>query len=298
MKPTLSPRTVIIGFFVLIALVRVAAQNAGVRQSNAYEHAKHVAIVGYNGDAMEPSLSPDGQILLFNSLNDPKQVTKIFWAKRSDDLTYVLQDQIGSLNTAQLQGTPSIDEDGNLYFVSPRTYKETLSTIYTGKFANGKVTGIRLVDDVSPKVSGIVDTDVDVSPDGNTLVVSESQFADGKMKTCRLVVYDREGDAFRRTSSSDNILKSVNSGTLDYAGTLSRDRRTIYFTRALSFPQVQPGIYMATRRTTKFRFSKPRHLAAVNGFAEAPALSPDGNALYYHAKLNGSFGIWRVTKRR
>lgn len=62
--------------------------------------------------------------------------------------------------------------DGVLYFVSPRSYSQTLSTIYSGQFSSGVVTGVHLVAGVSGGTPGTVDFDVEVSSDGQQLYVS------------------------------------------------------------------------------------------------------------------------------
>jgi hypothetical protein len=65
-----------------------------------------------------------------------------------------------------------LDENGNLYFISTRSYAQTLSTVYTGHFASGSVTGVHLVSGISGATLGTVDFDVGATPDGNTLYVS------------------------------------------------------------------------------------------------------------------------------
>src|ERR1039458_7662019 len=37
-------------------------------------------------------------------------------------------------------------------------------------------------------------------------------------------------------------------------------------------------------------------VSAISGFAEAPALSPEGLSLHYHARVNSRFVIFRVTR--
>ena len=63
-----------------------------------------------------------------------------------------------------------------------------------------------------------------------------------------------------------------------------------------SQPNPPPVIYTATRAKVTKPFGKPRKIAAITGFAEAPALSPDEKSLYYHLKVNGTFQIYRVTR--
>ena len=57
-----------------------------------------------------------------------------------------------------------------------------------------------------------------------------------------------------------------------------------------------PAIYVATRDTADAPFSAPRKIDAITGFAEAPTLSVDEHALYYHHKDGGVFVLYRVTR--
>jgi hypothetical protein len=93
-----------------------------------------VEIVGYHDHAMEPFVSRDGRYLLFNNRNDPSENTDLHWAERIDDLTFRYRGPIDGVNTAALEGVPSLDREGNLYFISPRSYQDTLSTVYRAKF--------------------------------------------------------------------------------------------------------------------------------------------------------------------
>jgi len=43
-------------------------------------------------------------------------------------------------------------------------------------------------------------------------------------------------------------------------------------------------------------FETPQRVSAIEGFTEAPALSPDGRSLYFHKREGNRFAIWRVTR--
>jgi hypothetical protein len=45
------------------------------------------------------------------------------------------------------------------------------------------------------------------------------------------------------------------------------------------------------------RWSPPQRVAAISGFAEAPALSPDGRSLYYHALRGSRFFVERIQRK-
>jgi hypothetical protein len=57
-----------------------------------------------------------------------------------------------------------------------------------------------------------------------------------------------------------------------------------------------PAIYRAARQSDKEPFAAPQRVSAITGFVEAPALSPDGRALYYHKLEDGRFVIYRVAR--
>ena len=107
-----------------------------------YDNPERVTILGYDDDAMEPFITRDGRYLLFNNLNEPTVNTDLHYAERVDDVTFRYRGKLDGANTPALEGVATMDRDGVLYFVSTRSYAETFSTIYRGRFANGKVTGV------------------------------------------------------------------------------------------------------------------------------------------------------------
>lgn len=95
---------------------------------------------------MEPFISRDGRYLLFNTSHVTPDVPSLQLATRIDAQTFESQGEIqGVSEPGALSGTPTMDNEGNLYFVSPRSYSQTLSTVYTGQFSSGQVTGVHLI---------------------------------------------------------------------------------------------------------------------------------------------------------
>ena len=76
-----------------------------------------VTIRGYSGDAMEPFITRDGRYLLFNNRNDPSVDTQLHFAERVDDVTFDHRGELLGANSAALDGVPSLDSAGTLYFV-------------------------------------------------------------------------------------------------------------------------------------------------------------------------------------
>lgn len=264
--------------------------------SNAFENPERVIIEGYDGDAMEPFISRDGKYLFFNNLNGPSVNTNLHWTERIDDLHFKYLGELQGVNTPALEGVPSMDREGNFYFVSNRSYDQTASTLYRAKFGNGVVTGVELVPGVSLAKPGIVNFDAEISADGDTLYFVESQFNSfHQPESARILIARRSGNTFVRDPASASIMLSINSDGLNYAPATSASECEIFFTRA--GPQ-GPAIYMAHRADKTQPFQKPLRLAAITGFVEGPTLSPDEQSLYYHRKENGHLVLYRVARAR
>ena len=265
-----------------------------IPSSNAFQNPQRVTIEGYDDDAMEPFITRDGKYLFFNNLNEPKVNTNLHWAERVDDLHFKYRGEIQGVNTPDLEGVPSMDRDGNFYFVSNRSYSKTASTLYRGKFADGVVTGVELVPGVSLAKPGIVNFDAEISADGNTLYYVESPFSIfGHPKSVRILFARRSGNTFVRDPASASILKAIDSNAWNYAPATSASECEIFFTRV---GPLGPAIYMAKRANKMQPFQEPLRLSAITGFVEGPTLSPDELSLYYHKKENGRFAIYRVTR--
>ncbi|HEY0779281.1 MAG TPA: hypothetical protein VGD56_15045, partial [Gemmatirosa sp.] len=70
--------------------------------------------------------------------------------------------------------------------------------------------------------------------------------------------------------------------------------RELFVTRAT--PGIGPAIYRTTRTGAGAAFGPPHRLAVLDGFVEAPALSPDGALLYYHQRSPSGFVICRLRR--
>ena len=257
---------------------------------------KRVVVSGYSDDAMEPFVTRDGRYLLFNNLNQPGINTDIQYAERRDDYTWIYRGKVTGINTPALEGCPTMDRTGRMFFVSPRSYPQTLCTIYSGQFQDGTVTNVQRVESISRKEPGIVNFDVDVSADGKTLVFVDSRFQPGGgPQSANLVLAEWDGTRFVRSSDSARVLEQVNMAGLVYAPTLSADKRTLYFTRfdaASGFKG--PQIYRATRPSADAPFGPPVHLQGLGDFVEGTALSPNERLLYFHRKDGERFHLYAV----
>jgi hypothetical protein len=243
---------------------------------------------------MEPFIARDGRYLFFNNSNDPSVNTNLHYAERINDLTFEYKGEIAGTNTKALEGVPTMDKNGAIYFVSTRSYEETLSTIYQGRFVGGAVSDVRVVEGVSEKAPGRVNFDVEVSADGQTLYFVDGVFS-GKPVPDKadLAIAVRSGMNFRRLAESAELLKSINTDALEYAACISSDELELFFTRV---GKNGPAIYRSVRKKVTQPFDPPERVGAIKGVVEAPALSPDGRSIYYHLKEGKRFVIYRVTR--
>jgi len=253
-----------------------------------------VTITGYSGDAMEPFITRDGSILIFNNLNDPPSETDLHWAERIDDLTFAYRGKLQGANSPALDAVATVDSAGNIYFVTTRSYEQDLMTIYRGHFERGVVSNVAPVSGISRGVPGQVNFDVEVSADGNTLYFADGHFTGGAVPAqADLAIAVRGSDGqFHRTDGA--LLASVNTSALEYAACISEDQLELFFTR---IADGHSGIFRSTRADRSSPWGAPRRLSAIIGFAEAPTIAPGGSALYYHAQRNGRMVIERVTRR-
>lgn len=254
-----------------------------------------VRVLGYSGDVMEPFISRDGRCLLFNDSNAPGRDTNLHYAERIDDLTFDYRGPLAGANSPALDAVASLDRDGRLVFVSTRSHPITLSTLYQGRFADGAVTGVRLVDGVSRQLPGWVNFDAELSADGETLYFVDGRFGPHPLpKEADLVIAEKRGEAFERRADSGTLLARVNTTDLEYAPAVSADGLELFFTR---HDGASTRIFRAARSSADEPFGAPAPVAAAGGFVEAPALSPDGRSLYYHRRVGGKFVLYRLTRQ-
>ncbi len=283
-----------------VAWARPVTGSQAPNMYRAFVDPRAVTIQGYSGDAMEPFISRHGAYLLFNTSNVPPHIASLQFASRINDQTFVYRGQIQGVNEPDaLSGTPSMDRDGQLYFVSTRSYTQTLSTIYTGRFVSGRVTQVHLVSGVSPRTPGIVDFDVEVSADGRTLYVSVGRFDGGTApQSASLAIFRKVGSGFIADPEGPNILRAVNNpAMLTYAASVSTNGLELFFTRAGASGGV-PAIYRAVRSSLSQPFGQVQRVSAITGFAEAPSISASGTTLYYHRLVGNHFEIADVTRQQ
>ncbi|MBN1188050.1 MAG: PD40 domain-containing protein [Bacteroidales bacterium] len=251
-----------------------------------------VLVTGYDDNIMEPFLSRDGNTLFFNNSNDPLVNTNLHYASRLNDSVFQYRGEISGTNTEYLEGVASMDNSNKLYFISNRSYDETLATIYCGDYTEGNVTNVQIVSGISKDTPGWVNFDVEISSDGNYMFAVDGRFdAIGGPYEANLMLAVKKGNAFERTDNS--LLEYVNSDALEYAACISSDMLELYFTRVAT---TNPEIYYSSRVNINAPFGQPKKIGEITGFVEAPTISPDDNIIYFHKMVNGKFELFMVKK--
>jgi hypothetical protein len=262
---------------------------------------EEVVIEGYTLDAMEPFISPDGQYLFFNSLNDGID-TGLHYAELSAPARAVYRGEVEGVNgePPHLDAVASLDSGNHFYFVTTRDYPADYRNLMTGEFADGTVTGLaRVSGDIYRETSGWLIMDAAISPDGETLCYAPARFAGNSLpEEAFLELAVKTETGFARLPDSAGLLGNINSGGyLVYAPALSADGRELWFTRLLK-GTTATEICAAVRPDTGQPFGQPRRLAITGTLPEAPALTLDGGRIYYHKKstTDGKFRIHTMAR--
>ena len=224
------------------------------------------------------------------------------WAARAAAHAFDDRGPLAGANSPSLDAVPSLDREGRFVFISTRAYDRTLATIHAGRFAGGRVDGVALVPGLAAASRGWLAFDAGLSADGAILLFAEGRFDGGHVpREADLVLAARAGDRFARVADGARLLARVNTpGALEYAPALSADGLELFFTRAdLEAVPPRVAILVARRPTPDGVFAAPLRIAAVDGFAEAPALSADGSTLLFHRRdADGRYRIYEARRPR
>lgn len=263
-----------------------------------------VSINGLTFDAMEPFISPDGNNLFFNNVNDGVD-TKLFYATKVNDSTFTLVGELtGTGQTADfhLDAVPDLDSNGNFYWTSTRDYPAELDNLFYGVFNSGNVSDIeRVRGDFNMNIPGWLIMDHGISMDGQFLYFNNARFDDqncvGPCETRLGVAQKVNATTFNTLQNSTTILQNINDDDyVYYAPCISSDNLELYYTRYLKGPIVASTrleICVAVRNHAEDSFSLPQVLFSetISDLIEAPTLTVDKQIIYYHRKIPGSHKI-------
>ena len=131
-----------------------------------------VSINGLSFDAMEPFISPNGNYLFFNNLNDGID-TKLYYATKINDTTFNYEGElIGTSQAAapHLDAVADMDNNGVFYWTSTRNYPTELNNLFSGTFSLGNVINIeRVQGNFNMSTPGWLVMDHGISLDGQYL---------------------------------------------------------------------------------------------------------------------------------
>lgn len=276
----------------------VSACPSGAQPYPVYGDEIKVFISGYTGDAMEPFLSPDGNTMFFNSLNDGIQ-TRLYYATRVDDTTFTYVGEVNGANepvNPQLNGVASLDTTGNFVWVSLRGWPGNMDNLHRGDYSNGTVTNVNRVHGTFYVYQpGWIVMDAAVTYNGNELYYCNA-FFDTCTIPCAasLGIASKVNDStFNTTATSQNILQHVNdTDYCVYAPELSANGLELYFTRYYT-GSFNTEICVSVRPTVSDTFSSP--LVLISEFPNSPeaaTVNTAGTLMYYHKKINGTYTIY------
>jgi hypothetical protein len=256
-----------------------------------------IIILNYNGNAMEPFISNNGQYLFFNNPTMDNLSGNIHYAELLNNVTFEYKGQVQGVNTNEFEGAPSMDVFGNFYYTSLSTYQQDFLSIYRGTFNNGIVTDVLAIDqNLTQNQLGLIDMDAVISNDGEKLILAIGTFTTNNYPDeSNLLIASKINNTFFKDSNSDEILVNINSELSEYAASLSNDGLELFFNRS-DFP-LDFKIMKATRATKNEAFGIPVEIKAISGgVIEGASLSSDGKELFYHQKVNNVFKIFKVVR--
>lgn len=258
-----------------------------------------VNINGLDFDAMEPSISADGNILFFNSKNDGI-TTSLYYAIKVNDTVFKYIGSLASANqieTPRLDAVASSDSANHFFWVSTRDYPAQFDNYFHGTFNGTDIINIgRLHGTFYIYIPGWLIMDAAINYDGTFLYFCNAYFNNCGASPCKaeLGLAQRQNDStFNKLSNSDSILQNINdTNYIVYAPNVTKDGRELYYTRILKSNPTQTEICVSVRAAITEIFSLPFIIYASANISEAPAITTDKLEMYYHKKVNGVYKIF------
>lgn len=253
---------------------------------------------------MEPFVSPSGNYLFFNNLNDGVN-TKLYYATKVNDSTFTYIGELIGTNQRtipHLDAVANMDATGNFYWTSTRNYPAELINLFHGTFSNGNVNDIeRVQGDFNMNTPGWLVMDHGISLDGQFLYFNNARLDEancqGPCETTIGIAQKNNASTFSTLSDSASILQNINDvNSIYYAPCISSDNLELYYTRYLKGQITSETVFeicVAVRSTSLSEFSIPKVLFSKNisNLIEAPTLTIDKNIIYYHQKTTSSHKI-------
>lgn len=276
-----------------------------VNSISEFINEKKVTILGYTGNAMEPFITKNDKYLFFNNLREDNN-KDIYYATKINDTTFEFKGEIQGVNTSYVDANPTMDSLNNFYFISTRNLVNGNKTIYSGIFDNGTIINLHQINGtVNVPTPFWINMGVEISKDGNTLLVSNAKFNIGEnfpyKGNIRFAI--KSGDDYNIPDDEQDILTNINTDdAIEYAGELSADELEIFYSQVTLSNPVVFKLYYAKRKKANDVFGKPISITepfkkSRYAVIEAPSLSNNGKRLYYH-KLDssGTYSIFMLSR--
>lgn len=279
-------------------------------------------ITGYSANAMEPQISADGTVLLFNDKPSFDTAMDIHFAVKQSNGSFAYAGLLtGANNSSVLDGVPAVDSANNFYFISLRNYgagsPARYRTIFGAQLStssglsaiNVAAADSSFADGPTPDGSKFyVDMDMGVSWDGTKAVVARAQFTSGQgypdVSQLEMFNLNPTTRALSTDTNSATTLQNVNvDNCLLYAPNLSDDKLELFYTalQANSSGSFDFKILVAERSSTALPFESGKIISGITGQAvEGPTITlhDGGKTLYYHKldTVSSRFKIFSVTR--
>ena len=291
----------------LLLFVSCSSKDDDINDSQIYpsfDPEIDVTINGLSFDAMEPFISPNGNYLFFNNLNDGIN-TKLYYATKINDSAFNYVGELTGANqtvTPHLDAVADMDINGNFYWTSTRNYPAELNNLFHGTFSDGNINDIeRVQGNFNMNTPGWLIMDHGISLDGQYLYFINARFDDancqGPCETTLGIAEKTNTLTFNTLSNSTSILQNINDPNyIYYAPCISSDNLELYYTRYLNEQITANTVFeicVAVRSNSSSEFSIPKILFSetISNLIEAPTLTVDKNVLYYHRKTTNSHKI-------
>ena len=263
-----------------------------------------VNINGLSFDAMEPFISPGGNYLFFNNLNDGI-TTKLFYATKINNSTFTFAGELigtNQITTPHLDAVADLDSNDNFYWTSTRNYPAELDNLFRGQFNSATVTNIdRVRGNFNMNIPGWLVMDHGISLDGEFLYFNNARFdsqnCQGPCETNMGVAKKVNATTFNKLGNSTALLENINDANyIFYAPCISSDNLEFQYTRYWKGQITTNTVFeicVAVRDNSLKNFSTPKVLFSetISSLIEAPTLTTDKKILYYHKKTAASHKI-------
>lgn len=266
---------------------------------------KTVTINGLTFDAMEPTISPDGNALFFNSLNDGI-TTSLYYAAKVNDTVFNFIGAVPVVNqtiTPRLDAVATLDTANNFYWITTRDYPVNIENVMRIKFLSSGYTNFgRLHGDFYINSPGYLIMDLTTNYSGNEIIYCNAYFnsclGGAPCKSSMGIAQKLNDSTFNKIPSSASIMANINDTVnfIVYAPCITKDGLELYYTRLLK-GGTQTEIMSSVRTSTTLPFSMPTVLVTAPSFLpEAPTLTTDKSKLYYHKKIGSTFKIFLLNR--